>query len=183
MTLPLGLEPFVDQTRAEHAIVIVGGMVACLVGYVGAAALFFGLGALDHGAPGGPRRIASAFASLACWGVYTAAFTRGKGGPVTDVVAYPVATVAVVPFAFRWVAFGPNWEAIRDRIGFFLFRPELFVDAATLLLPGAILCIGLLSVWANSLGEAGISAWQRRHLSPAFREAFVAEPTNRTEER
>lgn len=175
MSLPIGLAPFANQSRVAHVGVLIGGALACLIGYVGAAALFFGLGALDHGAPDGPRRVASAVASLACWGFYAAAFTRGKGGPVTDAFVYPVATVALVPTAFRWVAFGPAWDAFLDRIGFFLFRPGLFVDAAALILPGIAFAVGLLSLWAARLDESAIEAWRREHLPAAFRRRFVEE--------
>lgn len=175
MALPLGLEPFVDQSRTEHALVVCGGALACLVGYAGAAAVFLGLGALDHGAPDGPRRIASVFASLACWGYYAGAFTRGKGGPVTDAVAYPLATVVVVPFAFRWTVFGPNWAGIRERVDLFFFEPALFVDAAALVVPGLAFAAALLTAWASLLGEDGVRAWTRRHLSAEFRTAFVEE--------
>ncbi|MFC5279167.1 hypothetical protein ACFPM1_10435 [Halorubrum rubrum] len=175
MTLPLGLEPFVDQSPRDHALVLVVGAFACLVGYVGSAALFFGFDVLGHGGPAGPRRVAAVFASLACWAAYTVAFVRGRGGPVTDVLAYPIATVAVVPVATRWIVFGPAWGALRDRLGFFLFRPDLLVDAAVLVAPGVALCASLLTLWANRLGETEIREWQRRHLSAAFREAFVEE--------
>lgn len=173
MALPLGLAPFANQSRLEHAGVLLGGALACLIGYVGAAVLLFGLGALDHGDPAGPRRVASVFASLACWGFYTAAFVRGKGGPVTDVVAYPIATVTVVPFAFRWSVFGPAWDAVRDRIGFLVFQPELLVDAAALVVPGVAFTAGLLTLWASLLGETAIEEWQREHLSREFRREFV----------
>lgn len=175
MNVPLGLTPFAGQSRSEHALVLVGGAIACLVGYVGAAAAFFGLAALGHGEPAGPQRVAGVFASLACWGFYALAFVRGKGGPVTDVLAYPLATVTAVPFAFRWVAFGPAWDALAERFGFFLFRPALFVDAAAHVLPGLVLCAGVLTAWASLLGEEAVAAWQREHLSEPFREAFVEE--------
>lgn len=175
MKLPLGLAPFVDQSPRDHALVLSAGALACLVGYVGSAVLFFEFGALDHGEPAAPRRVASVFASLACWGVYAAAFVRGRGGPVTDVLAYPVATVATVPFATRWVAFGPAWAALRDRLGFILFRPDLLVDAAVLVVPGVVFCACLLTLWASRLDETEIREWQRRTLSAEFREAFVEE--------
>ena len=175
MEVPLGLAPFAGQSRGEHAAVLLGGALACLVGYVGAAVLLFGLGALDHGEPAGPRRVASVFASLACWGFYAAAFVRGKGGPVTDALAYPVATVALVPFAFRWSVFGPAWGAVRDRIGFLVFQPGLFLDAAALIAPGVAFAAGLLTLWASVLGEDAVEEWQREHLSAEFRRAFVED--------
>ncbi|EMA63775.1 hypothetical protein [Halorubrum kocurii] len=175
MSLPTGLAPFADQSRTDHAAVLAAGALVCLIGYVGVAALLYGLGALDHAAPDGPRRVASAGASAACWGVYAAAFARGKGGPVTNAFLSPTATVAVVPAAFRWAAFGPAWGALRDRIGLFLFRPGLFVDAAALTLPGLAFAAGLLAIWASRLDEAAVEAWQREHLSTEFRRAFVEE--------
>ncbi|MFO8114180.1 MAG: hypothetical protein R6U01_02265 [Halorubrum sp.] len=175
MEIPLGLAPFAGQSRAEHAAVLLGGALACLVGYVGAAVLLFGLEALDHGGPAGPRRVASVFASLACWGFYAAAFVRGKGGPVTDVLAYPIATVTLVPFAFRWGVFGPAWDAVRDRIGFLAFRPGLIVDAAALVAPGVAFAAGLLALWASALGEDAVEEWQREHLSEEFRRAFAEQ--------
>jgi len=175
MEVPLGLAPFAGQSRGEHAAVLAGGAVACLIGYVGAAALLFGVGALDHGEPAGPRRVASAFASLACWGFYAAAFVRGKGGPVTDALAYPIATVMLVPFAFRWSVFGPALGAVRDRIGFLVFRPALFLDAAALIVPGVAFGAGLLALWASALGEEAVREWQREHLPEEFRRAFAEE--------
>ena len=175
MALPIGLAPFANQSRASHAGVLVGGALAYLLGYVGAAVFVFELSALDHGAPDGPQRVASAGASLACWGFYAAAFVRGKGGPVTDAFVYPVVTVALAPTAFRWVAFGPAWNAFRDRIALFFFRPGLFVDAAALILPGIVFAAGLLTLWASLIDEHAIEAWQREHLSTAFRQEFIDE--------
>jgi len=175
MGLPLGLTPFADQSRTEHALVLVGGALACLLAYVGAAALLFGVDSLEHGEPAGPRLVAAAVASLACWGYYSVAFAAGKGGPVTDVTAYPVATVLVLPVSFRWVAFGPEWGAVRERLVFAFFEPSVFVGAAALVGPGLSLCVGLLGLWASRLGEEGIRDWQRTHLSPAFRDEFVDE--------
>ena len=175
MTPPLGMAPFANQSRAEHAGVLLGGAAACLLGYAGGVSLLFGIDALGHGEPAGPRRVAAVFGSLACWGFYAGAFVRGKGGPVTDVVVYPVATVAVVPVAFRWALFGPAWDAVRDRVGLLAFRPEPLVDAAVLVLPGVAFAAGLLALWASLLGESAIEDWKREHLSAAFREAFVEE--------
>lgn len=175
MERPQGLEPFVDQSRTGHVLTVAGGVLACVLGYVGAATLLFGLGSLDHGAPPGPRRAATVVASLVCWGYYTAAFVRGKGGPVADVLVYPTATMAVVPVAVRWLVFGPDWVALRERFGFVIVRPEILVDVVTHLLPGVVLCATLLTLWASRLGEEELSAWQRRHLSAEFRAAFVEE--------
>ncbi|WP_281195414.1 hypothetical protein [Halorubrum sp. F4] len=173
MEVPLGLAPFADQSPRDHALVLAAGALACLVGYVGSAVLFFEFGALDHGGPAAPRQVASVFASLACWGVYAAAFVRGRGGPVTDVLAYPIATVAIVPFTTRWVAFGPAWTTLRDRLGSFLFRPDLLVNAVALVVPGVAFCGCLLTLWASRLDETEVREWQQRTLSAEFREAFV----------
>ncbi|GAB6879934.1 hypothetical protein JCM17823_22080 [Halorubrum gandharaense] len=175
MNVPLGLHPFANQSRAEHAAVAVGGVLACLVGYVGGAVLLYDLSALDHGAPAGPRRVATVFASLACWGYYTLAFIRGKGGPVTNVLAYPFLTVTLVPFLLRWTVFGPNWEGARSRVGFFLPDLGMAVDAALAVVPGLTLCVTLITIWASVLGAEGARKWQEKYLSPAFREAFVEE--------
>lgn len=175
MDLPLGFEPFSGQSRAGHAAVLVGGVIACLIGYVGAAVLLFESGALALEASTGPRRIAGVFASVACWGYYSAAFVRGKGGPVTNAAVSPTVTVAVVPFGYRWVAFGPAWDAIRDRITLVYFRPGLFVDAAALVLPGVAFSAGVLTLWASLLGEDAIREWKREHLSREFRREFVDE--------
>ena len=43
MNVPLGLAPFDGQSRSEHALVLVGGALACLVGDAGAAAALFGV--------------------------------------------------------------------------------------------------------------------------------------------
>ena len=175
MTLPLGLEPFTGQSRTEHAGVLVVGALACLLAYVGTAAVLFGVDSLGHGEPIGPRYAAAVIASLACWGYYSVAFAVGRGGPVTNVVAYPLATVSVLPLSFRWVAFGPVWSAVRERFVFVFFEPSMFAEAAALVLPGRCLCVGLLALWASRLGEDGIRDWQRTHLSPEFRDAFVDE--------
>ncbi len=173
MGLPLGVEPFARQSRTEHAAVLVGGALACLVAYVGIAALLFGVESLAHGEPTGPRYVAAVFASLACWGFYSVAFMRGKGGPVTNVVAYPLVTVLLLPFLFRWITFGPVWSAVRERIVFVFFELSMFVEAAALVIPGLVFCVGLLALWASRLGEDGVSDWQRTHLSPEFRDEFV----------
>jgi len=175
MGLPLGFEPFADQSRTEHVLVLVGGALACLIAYVGAAALLFGVDSLGHGEPAGPRRVAAVFASLACWGYYSVAFAVGRGGPVTNVAAYPLATVLALPLSFRWIVFGPVWGAVRERFAFVFLEPSMFVEAAALVLPGLVFCVGLLALWASRLGEEGIRDWQRTHLSPEFRDEFVDE--------
>lgn len=175
MEVPLALRPFANQSRAEHAAVVVGGVLACLVGYVGGAVLLFSLGALDHGAPAGPRRAATVLASLACWGYYTAAFIRGKGGPLTSVLAYPFLTMSAVPFLFRWAVFGPDWDAVRSRIGFFLFNLDMIVDAVLTVVPGLAFSVTLITIWASVLGAEGAREWQEKHLSMEFREEFVEE--------
>jgi len=175
MELPAALEPFVDQTPGEHAFVVLLGMVACAVGYVGTAALVFDPSVLDHGGPDVPRWFASCVASMACWTVYSVAFVRGKGGPVTSAFVYPVATVVVVPVAVRWATFGPVWSAIRDRFSWVIFDVGLIVDGIMLVMPGLSMFMFVLSVWGSRLGEARIRDWQRRHLSAEFRDAFVEQ--------
>ncbi|SNR54246.1 hypothetical protein [Halorubrum vacuolatum] len=173
MTEANGLEPFADQSRGEHVLTVLGGVVVCLVAYVGTASLLFGLSVLDHGAPFGPRGAVTAIASLAVWGYYTGAFIRGKGGPLTDVLIYPTVTIALVPVAFRWLVFGPDWVGLRERFAFVIFRPGFILDIVIHVLPGVLFSGLLLALWASMLGEERIAAWQRRHLTPAFRAAFV----------
>ena len=175
MERPTALDPFVDQTPREHALVVGIGTIACAVGYVGTAVLVFDLSVLDHGGPNLPRWIASSVASLACWAVYSAAFVRGKGGPVTSALVYPVATVLVVPVAIRWLTFGPVWSTIRDRITWVFLDVGLLVTAIVLVMPGLSMFLFVLSVWGTRLDETRIREWQRRHLSAEFREAFVEE--------
>lgn len=175
MEVPLGLAPFARQSRLEHALVVVAGAVAFAAGYLGGAALVFGTDALAHGGDRTPLRVAGAAGSIACWGVYGLAFVRGKGGPVLNATAYPLATATLAPTALRWTLFGPNPAALRERFGFFLFNPGLFVDAAALVVPGISAFVTVLSVWGATLDEAEIEAWQRRHLRPAFYAAFVEE--------
>lgn len=175
MELPTALEPFADQTPREHAFTVLVGVAACVVGYVGAAVLVFDLSVLDHGGPDVPRWIAACVASLTCWAVYAVAFVRGKGGPVTSALVYPVTTVVTVPVATRWIAFGPAWNAVRERITWVLLDVGLFVDAIMLVLPGLSMFMVVLSVWGSRVGETRIREWQRRHLSAEFRDAFVEE--------
>lgn len=175
MSLPLGFAPFAGESRRDCLIVAAGGVAAFLVGYAGAAAVFFGLGALDHGVDRDARRIAGTFGSLACWGFYAAMFTRGKGGPILNAVVYPVGTAVLVPVGFRWLLFGPDWGGLRERLGFFLFRPALFVDAAFLLGPGLVFFASVLTLWASRLGEAEVERWQRTHLREEFYREFVEQ--------
>lgn len=175
MGLPPGFAPFTNQSRLTHAGVVIGGALACLGGYVGAAELLFGADALAYDEPASGHRIGAVFGSLACWGFYTVAFIRAKGGPVTNIVIFPISTVAVVPFAYRWIVFGPVWESIRARIAFIFFRPGVFIDAAALILPGLAFSAVLLAVWSSRLGEEGVRAWQRENLSVEFRREFVDE--------
>lgn len=181
MTEANGLEPFADQSRMGHALVVLGGVVVCLLAYVGAAALFFGVDVLDHGASVAARGVVAAITSLGVWGYYTAAFIRGKGGPLTDVLIYPIVTMALVPVTFRWLVFGPDWAGLRERFSFAIFRPEFIVELVVHVVPGVLFCGLLLTLWASMLGEERSSAWQRRHLTPEFRAAFVEEEGDGTE--
>ncbi|MGZ0746828.1 hypothetical protein [Haloparvum sp. AD34] len=173
MDRPLGLASFRKQTRGEHVAVVLLAGIACAVAYVGAAVLLFGLGALDHGVDRTARRIAGAFASIACWSVFAVAFTRGTGGPVLNAVVYPVFTVGLVPLLVRWAVFGPNLAGIRRRFEFALFRPGLLVDAAALLAPGLLAFASILSIWGALQGDEAIQRWQREHLDPEFYDRFV----------
>ena len=175
MESPSGLEPFRDQSVADQIGLAIVGALVCLGAYVGAAVLLYDITVLDHGGPDTPRRVVGVIASVACWGLYSLAFVRGKGGPVTTSVVSPLATLAVVPVGFRWFRFGPPWSAVRDRIAWVFFDVGLFVDVGALVLPGVSLFLSVLTLWASRLDEAAIREWQRRHLPDEFRDAFVAE--------
>lgn len=175
MQVPLGFASFAGETRWDCALIAAGGVLAFLVGYVGSATLLFGFDALAHGADRTPQRLAGVFGSIACWGYFAAAFMRGKGGPVLDAAVFPIAIATLAPFCFRWLVFGPDWAGLRERLGFFLFRPDLVLDAAALLLPGMVTFLGVLSVWGSQKSAAEITAWQREHLREEFSDAFVKE--------
>lgn len=175
MGVPLGFAPFANETRRTVAVVFLGGIAAFLFGYVGSAVVFFGFDALAHGADRTPIRIAGVFGSIACWGFYAIAFIRARGGPVLDAAVFPVVTATITPFAFRWLAFGPNWTGLRERFGFFLFRPDLLLDALTLLAPGTVFFATVMTVWASLLDEREIEEWKRTHLDAAFYEEFAEE--------
>ncbi len=173
MNRPLGLAPFAGESRLDCGLVAAGGVVAFAAGYLATALLIGGLGVLDHGGDRTARRLAGAGGSVLCWSYFALAFTRARGGPVLNAVVYPVATAVLAPFALRWALFGPDWAGLRDRVGFFLFRPDLLLDAAALLVPGALTFLSLLSAWGATLSDDEIDAWQREHLREEFYDAFV----------
>ncbi|MES3161138.1 MAG: hypothetical protein PPP55_06160, partial [Halorubrum sp.] len=59
------------------------------------------------------------------------------------------------------------------RIAWFFVDIGLFVDAAALFVPGLSAFVLVCSIWASRLSESAIREWQRRHLPPEFRDAFV----------
>jgi len=116
--------------------------------------------------------VAAAAGSVACWGCFGAAFTRGRGGPVLDVTVYPLAVVAVCPVAVRWAAHGVDAPA---GLGVVLFPVDALLAGAALVLPGASFAASMLAFWGAGLGDEGVREWQRAHLREDFAEAFLEE--------
>lgn len=158
---------FAGRSRPDQAVTVAGGAVACLVGYLGVALAVGDLSALADG--GGSRRLAAAGAGVACWGYYGLAFVRARGGPVLDAVLYPLVTVGVVPRLYRWVAFGPDAGGLLA----WSLSLEPLVLTAYAVVPGLGAFVAVLAVWGARLDEDERRAWERRHLTPAFREAFL----------
>lgn len=160
------LSGFAGETRRDQALVLLGGALACLVGYVAVALLVAGD---PSPAAGTGRRAASAGASAACWGYYALAFVRGRGGPVLDTFVYPLATVGVVRTLLRVPGFEFSLGALSVRA--VLLDPLL--SAAAALLPGIACFTLVLWVWGARLDEDGRQEWIRQHLTEAFRTEFV----------
>lgn len=178
MSRPPSLAPFVTQTRREHAATVVGAVVLFAIVYFGSALLLYGdLAVLEAGPDAfGPRLFAGSIASACCWAYFAIAFTRGYGGPVLNAFPYPVLVVTATPIAARWLLFGPAIEALRTR----LLLPSLSVFGETLLYGVVTIGVGIgaftvvLFVWSSLLAsEDDRREWERTHLDPAFREAFV----------
>lgn len=178
MSYPVALAPFVEQTRGEHALAVLGGGILFVLTYFGAVWVAFGdPGSLQHGPDSAtPRLFAGTIATACCWAYFGIAFIRGYGGPILNTVVYPVLVAAIAPVAARWVAFGP---AIGE------FGPRLLLPSASVLIEMALYAavtvaagIGaftiVLLVWSSAfVSEDEQRAWERKHLDPAFRDAFV----------
>ncbi len=164
------LDGFAGRTRRDQALTVFGGVLACLVGYVGAVALVYGDPSVLAADGRNPRRIAAAGASVACWGYYALAFVRARGGPVLDVLVYPLVTVGVAPTLLRLVAFGVDAAMLFPGLSL-----EPLVLAALAVVPGVGWFCVILAVWSSRLDERERREWERRHLTPAFREQFVDE--------
>lgn len=164
------LDGFAGRTRLDRTLTVIGGVLACLAGYVGVVVLVYGDPSVLTGEGRTPRRLAIAGASVACWGYYGLAFVRARGGPVLDALVYPLLTVGVVPTLSRWLAFGVD---VGDLFPGLSLEPLVLVVLAVG--PGVLSFGVILAVWAARLDEGARREWERRHLTQAFRAAFLEE--------
>ncbi|UTF54399.1 hypothetical protein [Natronosalvus rutilus] len=173
MNRPLGLDPFATQSRRAHALTVLGGIAVCLLAYFGAVAAVYGdLSVLTLESNIGAQRVGGAVAGVAVWTYFSLAFVRGYGGPVLNVLPYPVAVVVLAPFPARWLLFGPDVSGLRSRfVGFFVFEPLITTGIAVL--PGLAACTVVLTAWASLIGDEARERWERRHLTREFYDAFV----------
>jgi hypothetical protein len=166
------LDGFADQSRADLAVTAAGGVAALLVGYLGVAVVLTGTPTAPP-ADGSAGRLATAAGSVACWGYYGLAFTRGRGGPILNAVVYPLVTVGVVPTAWRWLTVGIDPSGLVGGLVSFGFGP--IVGAVVAVGPGLGCFVAVLWAWGARLGERERREWERRHLRPAFRQEFLDE--------
>ena len=173
MNRPLGLDPFVTQSRLAHALTVMGGVVVCLLAYfVAVAAVYGDLSVLALEANVDAQRVGGMAAGVATWTYFAAAFVRGYGGPVLNSLPYPLAIVVLAPFPARWALFGPDVSGLISRfVGLFVFEP--IVTTALVVVPGLGVFVLILTAWASFIGEETRKQWEQRHLTPAFYEAFV----------
>lgn len=173
MNRPLGFDPFATQSRRVHALTVLGGIAVCLLAYFGAVAAVYGdLTVLALESNIGAQRVGGAAAGVAVWTYFSLAFVRGYGGPVLNVLPYPIAIVVLAPFPARWLLFGPDVSGLRSRfVGFFVFEP--LITTAVAVLPGLAACTVVLTVWASLIGDETRERWERRHLTSEFYDAFV----------
>lgn len=159
---------FAGRTRRDQVLTVLGGAVACLVGYLGAVALLNG--DVSTSATG---RIPLAVASVACWGYYALAFVRARGGPVLDALLYPMLTVGVAPTVVRWLVVGPDPGGIFEQVLSLSLDPVVTVAFA--ILPGIGWFGVILALWSSRLDESQRREWEQTHLTPAFRAEFLDE--------
>lgn len=173
MNRPTGLDPFVTQSRLEHALTVVGAVAICLLAYFGAVVAVYGeLSILALEANVTAQRVGGVAAGVAVWGYFGIAFVRGYGGPVLNSLPYPLVIVLVTPFLARWALFGPDVPGLISRfVGLFVLEP--LVTAAIVVAPGLSLFVTILTIWASTIGEDARKAWEREHLTAAFYEEFV----------
>lgn len=165
------LDGFAGRTRRDQMLTVLGGMLACLAGYVGAAV--FVAGDLSVLADGSWGRVALAGASVACWGYYALAFVRARGGPVLDALLYPMLTVGIAPTLLRWLVVGPDpGRAVEGLVSLSL---DPIVTVAFAILPGIGWFGVILAIWSSRLDESQRREWERVNLTPAFRGAFVED--------
>lgn len=173
MERPLGAAPFATQSRRQHALTVIGGVLVCWLAYFGAVALVYdSLSVLALETAIEPQRVGTTAAGIAVWGYFGLAFVRGYGGPVLNAIPYPLAILTLAPFPARWLLFGPDVSGLISRfVGWFVIEPMITVAHGVL--PGFGLFVLILTVWASVIGEDARENWERTHLSRAFYDEFV----------
>ncbi len=164
---------FVGETRRDQVLVVLGGVLACWIGYFGAVALVYGdVSALVAGEETtDPRRVAAIGSGIVCWGYYGLAFVRARGGPVLNATIYPPITLVLAPIPARWLTFGPDpWGLVS---GLFSFSFEPLVLLALTIGPGLGGFVTILLIWSATIDPDERREWERRHLTAAFYDEFV----------
>ncbi len=175
MDRPPALDGFADQRPLEHAATVAVALVVFWAGYFGAVAVGYGdLSVLAGETNISAQRVGGMAGSILVWTYFGLAFVRGSGGPLLNAVVYPLAIVALAPFASRWALFGVDTGAFVSRfVGVFVLEP--LVTFAVAVVPGIGAFVTLLAIWGASIDDDERRAWEDRHLSEPFYEAFVAQ--------
>ncbi len=173
MQRPLGLAPFDNQTRLEHALTVCGGVAVCLLAYFATVWVVYGdlsVVALEEAVT--PQRVGGVAAAVAVWAYFGVAFIKGYGGPVLNTIVYPLPIAVLGPFPARWLLFGPDLSGLQSRfVGLFIFEPVL--TTGLLAFVGLSVFSTILMVWAAVIGDDAREQWEREQLTAEFYEEFV----------
>lgn len=160
---------FEEQTVVGHALTVIVGVAV----WVGVYCYWLETaGNLEFAAIGSDQAIdvrhaAWQAASTACWLWFAVGILVGKGGPFRNGFVYPATLAVVGPWIVSLALFQSTPRGMHTTA--FYMSPQYVADAVSLVVPGMLLTLLVVAVFAWVLGKVGRrEAWERRHMPQAW---------------
>ncbi len=183
MTLPPTFHGFADQSRIEHALTVIGGVIVCTGVYF--ASLDFLMGGVELAVSETYeatllRRRSLTIAGVACFAYFSFAFIFARGGPLLSFLFYPAVLLSFgMPFV-TWLSFGKVPNNLHTH-GSFLLSPTFIRDGLWMGTPGIVTAFLIIGCWMLLTDNDVLEEWAETHLTEGFKEEFIEEAKREAE--